>query len=200
LVDKAIIYISAAGDLHPERDLISRTITEIPVTLGWEIHLSPIRERVLNIISIEEADIHLLLLGQDIQAPIGQEWFIAKRAGRIPELIYKDGISRTPAALDFYRTLSRVQIWQAFDSLEYLRHITLKSICSLLLSRSSYYEFDKTEVENLSSLLNELNDTDPKKLDEIHRGTGENSVILSPERYIPSTGVLIEHSERENDE
>jgi hypothetical protein len=140
------------------------------------------------------------VLGKDIRAPIGLEWFIAKQSGRLPTLIYKDGISRTPAAIDFYRTLSRSHTWQSYINLDYLRHISLKSICRFLLSHSGYFTLDQNEIKKLTSFTNDLTDSDPKQLEELHGGTGENSVILSPERYIPSSGVLIEQPNTEDDE
>lgn len=200
MVDSVLFYISAASDLRNERDLISQVITEIPVTLGWNIHLSPLRDKPIENKSIEEADIHLLVLGEDIRAPIGLEWFIAKQSGRAPTLIYKDGISRTPAAIDFYRTLSRSHTFQPYNNLDYLRHISLKSICRFLLSHSGYFALDKSEVEELSSYTNDLVDSAPKQIEDIHGGTGENSVILSPERFVPSTGVLIEQPDPSDDE
>ena len=36
------LYISAASDLRPEREVLAKAITEIPVSLGWQIKLSPI--------------------------------------------------------------------------------------------------------------------------------------------------------------
>ena len=45
MVDIFKLYISAASDLKAERDLLSRSISEIPVTLAWQIHLSPIGEK-----------------------------------------------------------------------------------------------------------------------------------------------------------
>ena len=98
MVDSIMRYISAADDLQIERDLLGRSVAELPVTLGWQIFLSPIKEKQLNKDAIREADIHILILGGDIRAPIGYEWYLSCQVGRKPITFLKNGIPRTPAA------------------------------------------------------------------------------------------------------
>src|SRR3990170_3296483 len=74
MVDILHLYISAASDLDLERESLSRLVAEIPVTLGWRVIQSPIHGEMLNTNAITEADVHILLLGTDIRAPIGLEW------------------------------------------------------------------------------------------------------------------------------
>jgi hypothetical protein len=200
LVDSVVFYISAARDLRRERDLLSQLTTELPVTLGWEIHLTPLREKKIDQKLIQEAHLHLLVLGEDIRAPVGYEWWIARRAHRTPILLYRRGIARTPGALDFHRALSKSYTWQPYDDLENLRRIALTSIGGYLLDHSGYFELDQNEVEGLSTFLEHLRDSEPGQLDEIYGGTGEDSIIISPERYVPSSGVLITKPGQENDE
>lgn len=197
MVDSAVIYISASSDLQTERDLLSKSITEIPVTLGWQIHLSPIREKQVDNKAVEEADIHMVLLGSDIRAPVGFEWYLARLAGRYPILLSKSGISRTLAAQDFFRNLANIQTWQSYENYDSLRRIALMSISRILLSESNYFELSTTEIEQLSDLMMELKKSDLDSLGELIGGTGEDSVILSPERYVPSNGVLI-HPPQQN--
>ena len=106
MVDTFNLYISAADDLKPERDLLSRIVTEIPVTLAWQINFSPYGTKTLVEKFIHDANLHLLILGGDIRAPIGYEWHISRNLYRKPKLFLKDGIARTPAAADFQRSLS----------------------------------------------------------------------------------------------
>ena len=41
MADTLKLYVSAANDLPDERELIGQMVTEIPVTLGWQINLTP---------------------------------------------------------------------------------------------------------------------------------------------------------------
>lgn len=200
MVDSVLFYISAASDVHHERDLLSQMVTEIPVTLGWEIHLSPLREKQIDENLIRSADIHLLVLGEDIRAPIGLEWFIARRWRRLPILFQRRGIFCTPAARDFYRRLAKSYTWQPYANLEHLRHIALHSISTFLLSKRTYFELDQSEVEQLSTFVEELKGSEAEQIEHLYGGTGEDSIILSPERYIPSSGVLIQKPDQEDGE
>jgi hypothetical protein len=92
------LYISAATDLDYERDLLGRLVTEIPVTLGWHIRQSPSRGESPDLEAVTHVDLHLLLLGSDIRAPFGLEWFVSRRAERRPVLFLMEGTLRTTAA------------------------------------------------------------------------------------------------------
>jgi hypothetical protein len=48
VVDTLLLYVSAAKDLVPERDLVGRCVTEIPVSLGWKISFSPLKEKQIE--------------------------------------------------------------------------------------------------------------------------------------------------------
>ena len=101
MVDQILLYISAAGDLIPEREALSQAVVEIPVTLGWRIIQSPYKGEPVNPDAVTAADVHLLLLGSDIRAPIRLEWLYSRRFGRLPVLFLKQDIQRTMAAQNF---------------------------------------------------------------------------------------------------
>jgi hypothetical protein len=138
VVDTFNLYISAADDLQSERDLLSRIVTEIPVTLGWQINFSPLGEKILLEKAIIEANLHMLVLGSDIRAPIGYEWHLSRNLNRKPKLFLKNGIARTPAAVDFQRSLSKFTKWQTFQSLSDLRVAALSYISQFILDRAHY--------------------------------------------------------------
>ena len=98
MVDTFNLYISAAEDLQNERDLLSRIVTEIPVTLGWKINFSPFGKKTLDENFVINANFHILMLGTDIRAPIGFELHLSRKQRRSPILFLKNGIARTPAA------------------------------------------------------------------------------------------------------
>ena len=86
MVDTFKLFISAADDLSPEREIIGHLVTEIPVTLGWQINLSPTGKSLDNAQLVMDADFHLIVIGEDIRAPVGYEWHVSRRVGKLPQI------------------------------------------------------------------------------------------------------------------
>lgn len=186
-----VIYISAAADLQRERDVLGRIATEIPVDKGWRIIQSPTGDGLLDIASIQNADIHFLLLGGDIRAPIGQEWIIARKSGRQPLTYLKQGILHTEAALDFARYIQAQSIWKHFKDTTDLRIAALTEITNRLLNFVLEYDLSLKDIENLHKFRDEI-----KKMpstDGTHplSGTDASSLILSAEDISTKGGVLL---------
>jgi hypothetical protein len=199
MVDQILLYISAAADLEHERELLVLSIVDIPVTLGWEIKLSPVRGEPADVDSVARADIHLLLLGGDIRAPIGLEWLAARRSGHLPVLFSKKSILRTPAAQDFVRHIAKFSSWRSFKDAQDMRVEVLSWIADHLIEKAIHYALTPEESDRLEKWRDQLHTTEPEPL-EGRRVTGESSVILSPERYVPKEGVLIEPKPGRNTE
>jgi hypothetical protein len=195
MVDQILLYISAAGDLVPEREALSQAVVEIPVTLGWRIIQSPHTGEPVNPDAVTAADVHLLLLGSDIRAPIGLEWLYSRRVGRLPVLFLKQDIQRTMAAQNFMHHIEAQTTWHLFKNSSDLSQQVLKLLASHILERANYYALSTKERDRLTSWQDELNASGTKNIEDIRGGVGESSVILSPERYIPSEGVLIQPKE-----
>ena len=190
--DQILLYISAAADLEPERDLLARAVTEVPVTLGWRIVQSPGGDEPADLEAVAQADVHLLLLGGDIRAPIGQEWIAARRRGRMPALLLKQGILRTSAGQNFERFIAEQATWQPFRDGAELRRLVLKLLASHLLAGAVTYGLTAADLTSLQAWRSELEEA-PAEVGQGARGVaGESGVVLSRERYIPSEGVLIQ--------
>jgi hypothetical protein len=140
---------------------------------------------------VAEAGIHLLLIGSDIRAPVGQEWLAARRAGRWPALYRKDGILRTPAAESFIRFVKAQAAWQGFRCPEDLRRDALLLLAHHIVHRAWYYALSPAELDRLKDWRDQLARRLPDSVDPTSGGAGQSGVVLSPERYIPSDGVLI---------
>ena len=109
----------------------------------------------------------------------------------MPRLFLKQGIPRTIAAQSFKRHLDRQAHWQPFKDLVDLRDQALKLISDHILSKPEYYSLSSTEYEKLQTWVNQIQETQGEVGDEPRGVTGESSVILSPERFMPSDGVLL---------
>jgi hypothetical protein len=193
MIDKVFLYISAALDLSPERALINRAVTEIPMTLGWKIMLSPAHGEPADLGAVAKADVHLLILGSDIRAPIGIEWLTARRAGRNPELFLQEGVNRTMAASEFIHYMDDHEaVWHTFKNQQELRKEALLFLSRHLLNESRYYSLSAKEQDELKEWQKELEAEKPKFINDTRGGAGEGGLIISVERYIPSEGVLIQ--------
>jgi hypothetical protein len=191
MVDTIHLYISAAADLKQERDLLSRAMVEIPVTLAWRIVQTPLHGETLDLQAIAQADLHLLLIGGDIRAPVGLEWQVARRARRLPVLFLNQDDPRTPAALAFTRYLSEYATWHTFQDRSGLRKQVLLLVADHILEHAVYYALTPGELERLRAWREELEKSEPERAEETRGGAGESSVIFSAERYLPSQGVLL---------
>lgn len=193
MVDKLTLYISAAPDLRFERDALARSITEIPTSLGWTIKQTPGANREPDLEAVARAHVHLLILGSDIQAPVGLEWATARRAGNTVMLFYKSSVSQTKAAQAFVRDASRYGAWQTFDDVEDLRRRVLKLLVDHILDHRARYEIASDEVERLRTWRKALTARAKGKraVSDVRGGAEESAVIFTTERYVPSEGKLL---------
>lgn len=191
MADRILLYVSAASDLALEREVLGRAITEIPTSLGWRITQTPVAEEPLDLEAVAAADVHLLIMGGDIRAPVGAEWLAAQRAGRSPALFLNQGVHHTPAGLILIRDLERHADWCPFDDAADLRRQVLALLTAHILNRASYYRLSPEEFEKLRAWQKQLETTDTKSVDKTRGGAGASSVILSTERFTPSEGKLV---------
>jgi hypothetical protein len=185
-----LLYISAASDMEAERDLLARSVIAVPADLTWRIEQSPRTNDPVDQEAIFQADLHLLLLGGDIRAPIGLEWLAARRFGRWPTPLLKQGVSRTLAAEDFRLFVERQRAWRPFDSLAQLRRQAQRLLGSQILDQAVGYGLTSDEIAGLQSWLSALDEA-PEGDAEAAGGAGDSSVIFSKERYEPSAGILL---------
>src|SRR5512136_2327830 len=149
MADRILLYISAASDLSFEREVLGRAIVEIPTSLGWRIKQTPVAEEPLDLEAVAAADVHVLVLGGDIRAPVGAEWLAARRAGRLPALFLKQGAHHTPAAQIFVRDLERHAAWRPFDDAADLRRQVLGLLTGHILNHAARYRIGPEEFAKL---------------------------------------------------
>ena len=194
MADRILLYISAASDLSFEREVLGRAIVEIPTSLGWRIKQTPVADELLDLEAVTAADVHILLMGGDIRAPVGAEWLAARRAGRLPTLFLKQGAHRTPAAQVFVRDLERHAGWRPFDDAADLRRQVLALLTEHILNHAAHYRISPDEFEKLRVWQKQLDSTDQKSVDKTRGGAGASSIVLSTERFTPSEGKLVGQS------
>jgi len=199
MTDPFLLYISAAADLKAERELLGKSIAEIPVDLGWKITLSPSKNEPLDLKLISRADCHFLIMGSDIRAPIGLEFLHALRFGNKPVTCLKRGIRRTPAANEFTRYVSAFSQWHMFSGWRDLQRLVLPTIVDRVLERTLRFNLTSAEKSSLEQWRKELVGAKNAAEEDLGGGTGESSVILSVDRFTPSDGILIDPADEAKD-
>jgi hypothetical protein len=197
MADEVLLYISAAPDLQREREILGRAVTEVPVTLGWRVVQSPSGDAPADLEAAARADVHLLLLGSDIQAPVGREWIAARRAGRRPVPLLKRGVLQTPAAQSSQRYVEEQVAWRPFRDGAELRLLGLKLLADHILARAQHYALSPLELARLQDWRSELDMPGKGVAEVIRGGAAASGIVLSPERYVPSEGVLLQAPEEE---
>jgi len=189
--DRVVLYISAATDLTLEREVLGRAATEIPTSLGWRIRQTPGPNEKLDSEAVAQSDVHLIIMGSDIRAPVGAEWLAARRAGRTPTLFLKQAVLHTPAATVFIRDLERYAAWRPYSSAADLRGLVLKLLVEHILDNAAHYQISPREFDKLRAWQKKLEGAEKQSVDETRGGAGAGSVILSTERFTPSEGKLV---------
>jgi hypothetical protein len=183
------LYISTAPALQRERDALGRSVTAIPTTLRWQIVHTPQPRQPLDFKAVAGADVHVLVLGSDIQAPVGLEWQIARRAGRSPILFKRDTL-HTPAADAFIRALSEEARWLTYTDEQQLGRQVQAWLGEYLLVHAGRFALNAAEIEQLRSWQRERSQTVTQPADREH-SAGDSGVIFSRERYEPTEGTLV---------
>jgi hypothetical protein len=201
LPNRLSIFISAGPDLEIEREVVGKAIASLPVSMGWTIKYTPTPGHAADpeMAAAVACDFYVLLLGRDITAPMGSELRIARQTGKKVRAFVKD-VPHTPAARVFLKYASAD--WQDFDKPDDLSNLLQKALMEQILQRPEAYGMTLSDWEALSALSEELEEEpsgrQPGEDSPGGGGAGGDAVIVSPERDLPSDGVLIEKPPRES--
>jgi hypothetical protein len=184
------LFVSATQDLEPERALIGRAVAQLPVQIGIEIRRTPVRgaayEEIFELIS--NVDRLYFLIGDDITAPAGAEWFIAWRLERSILPLWRVG-RRTPAAQDFMRLYP--DKWTQFETGNQLMRLVTLDLVQILQHPTNRYGLSVTELELLNLHARRLRADSPTPLPEPGGAEG-GGILLDAGRREPVQGVALD--------
>lgn len=149
MAEKLRIFVSATHDLEGERAVVGRAVADLPVEIGVEIRRTPVSGASYDDIFelVANVDRFYFLLGRDITAPAGAEWYLAWKLER-SVLPLRANVRRSPAAQEFAR--AALIEWQPFRSRgELYRQITL-DLTRILNHPTNRYGLTVTELELLN--------------------------------------------------
>ncbi len=149
MAEKLRIFVSATHDLEAERAVIGRAVADLPVQIGVEIRRTPAAGAAYDDIFelVANVDRFYFLLGQDITAPAGAEWYLAWKLERsIAPLAAQ--VRRSPAAQEFAR--AALIKWQPFRSSRELQRLITLDLARILEHPTNRYGLTVAELELLS--------------------------------------------------
>jgi hypothetical protein len=144
------LFVSATHDLDAERAAIGRALADLPVQIGVEIRRTPAAGASLETMHelIANVDRFYFLLGEDITAPAGAEWFLAWKLER-SVLALRRGSRHTPAALEFLRG-APVE-WKPFADAAEAARLVAFDVIRLLHHPANRYGLSVAEFEWLAA-------------------------------------------------
>ena len=114
LVFVSSIMDKAREDLRAERDAVRTAVQSIGITQSWRFEDSPASSRHVDdayLAKVREADIFVIILGQELSEPVRKEYETALAAQK-PILAFLKATTRTPTADAFAKSLSVK--WKSF--------------------------------------------------------------------------------------
>ena len=137
---------------------------------------SPFSEVEGSVQAAKAYDVHVILVGKDITAPIGVEWRTA-REQRIHTSAYRSlQATPSPALSAFIRHADSE--WRGYDSPQAFASDLKQRLARQLIDGTPGYGLSLQEIEALALVLRDTNGDDHVASGEERRGAGRGGVIL----------------------
>lgn len=132
------LFVSATNDLDAERGVIATTLASLPAHNKVEIRRTPAGGDIYDNIfeNIANCDRVFFLMGQDITAPAGQEWYLALDLEREIVPLRKE-IALTPAGRSFVH--GSLVHWDTFRTAGELERLVGRVLVQTLLHPRNRY-------------------------------------------------------------
>lgn len=184
------LFVSATSDLEAERAAIGKAIAQLPVQIGIEIRRTPLTGASIETIHemIANVDRFYFLMGRDISAPAGAEWFLAWKLQR-SVLAMRNNSLPTPAAQEFVRAVPLK--WTTFRGSSDLVRIVTLDIVHILRHPTNRYGLNVTELELLSTHAERIKKL-PVKVGAELGGAEGGGVLLDIGHREPFLGVALD--------
>lgn len=180
------LFVSAGPADEGAREHLGRALAELPINVGWVIKRTP------DVDSVAECHLFVVLLGHDIEAPVGLELWWARRTEK-PVLAYTAEGLRTPACQVFYQDNLYLD-WRTFRDLVALRRLFLLDVSRFVLVHAERYGVTVPEAEALRGFMAQLEKATivvpgraPAREGPLSKaqGAGGGGVILAPGKDTP---------------
>lgn len=182
------LFVSATSDLEAERSVIGTALAQLPARNRVEIRRTAAAGDTYDNIfeHIANCDRVFFLLGQDITAPAGQEWYLALELER-PIIPLRKDVTMTPAGRSFLHGTHCA--WKAFKTAGELERMAGALLVDILLNPRNRYGLTVAERH----LLRAHRFRAPEPADASRPGGAEGGGVLLDQRD-PDTvvGVVLD--------
>ncbi len=172
------LYVSAALEMDPECELLGQRLAKLAQSIRWSIKRTPRPHAQENpdLEALAQSHFYLILLGQDITAPIGVEWRAAQEEGATVFAYRSTERTASPAASVFAQQ-SGIR-WRTYsEPVEFVKDFERRLIQELLEGTPGY-GLTLEDIRDLSSRFEETEQSDEGNGGERRRGAGGGGVIL----------------------
>lgn len=161
MAEKLRLFVSATSDLESSRAVIGRAVAELPVQIGVEIRRTPVNGAAYDDIFelIANVDRAYFLLGRDITAPAGTEWYLGWKLER-SILPLAAVLRRTPAAQEFVRQFPGE--WTRFRSHAELARLITHDVVRILNHPTNRYGLTVHDLELLKLHVAQISQRAPE--------------------------------------
>jgi hypothetical protein len=192
------LFVSATNDLEAERAAIGRALARLPVQVSIEIRRTPaagapieeIHERIANV------DRVYFLLGADITAPAGAEWFLAWKMERSLLALRRRTLSApgphlSPAGQEFVR--AAFVPWKSFTGPDEAARIVALDVAAILQHPANRYGLGLVELQQLTAYAARLQRATPAEQPRTETGGAQGGgVLLDMGHREPIQGVPLD--------
>ena len=149
MAEKLRLFVSATNDLEASRAVIGRAVADLPIQIGVEIRRTPAHGAAYDDIFelIANVDRAYFMLGRDITAPAGTEWYLGWKLERSMMPLVA-AVRRTPAAQEFVRNFPGE--WTRFRSRPELARIVTLDLVRILNHPTNRYGLTVHDLELLN--------------------------------------------------
>ncbi|MHB1296437.1 MAG: hypothetical protein ACYC4R_15775 [Anaerolineae bacterium] len=172
------LYVSASPEMDVECELLGQMLAEMITSVRWTIRRTPRPQEITqpDLEGLRASRFYVILLGMDLQAPIGVEWMTAQATG-LPIFAYHNAsMPPSPAAAHLMRNASI--LWHDYETPQaFARHLQ-KVLIERLIEGTPGYGLDMADIEQLSERLRAIEETSESSQPEERRGAGRGGVIL----------------------
>ncbi|MGI6207555.1 MAG: hypothetical protein ACOYEW_05005 [Anaerolineae bacterium] len=173
------VFVSATTDLEREREVVGEALARFPVKLPWRIVRTPHpgEQTLAALEEVRRADFCLVLIGQDISAPVGAE-LVAARGAQVPVFVLVKKGPHTPAARFFQ--YNSVESWESFSGAEDLRRLVVQLLARGVLDRAVPLGLTGDEIGRLMEYVQKGEEEGPGVAGRTEpQGAQEGAVLVS---------------------
>lgn len=173
------VYISAAPELDPECELLGQRLARLIQSVRWSIKRTPASREYANpdLEALAHSQFYLILLGQDIVAPMGVEWRAAQ-SHEIPAFAYRSMQWLPTPAASVFAHQSGLE-WHEYATPQQFVQDFERRLIQSLVEGTPGYGLTVEDLQELAERLREMEKPEQgESASESRRGAGQGGIIL----------------------